>query len=155
MHPTARRLAAGSLAAVAVLAAGPLATAGAKGGVPKVRPAQPQVPQVPQVPQLPQVPQAPQAPRLKIIVPLNTCAGVTKGKVSYEQNALGNFVTAEVNGAAPGTALAVVVNGTLIGGMVADAAGTARQVFTLATPLATPIVSAQIVGANTLAATLC
>jgi len=75
--------------------------------------------------------------------------------VSYEQNGLGNFVTAEVNGARPGTALVVVVNGGLIGPMVADATGTARQVFTLATPLVTPIVSAQIVGANTLAATLC
>src|SRR4051812_46693328 len=114
MHPTTRRLAAGTLASVALLAAGPLATAGAKGGVPKP-PRQPKPAQPGQV-------QPGQVQRIKVIPPLTACQAGSKGKFSYEQDALGNSATAEIGNVAPNIPVNVVVNGASIGTMTTDLA---------------------------------
>src|SRR5436309_13596497 len=134
------KIAAG-LAAVALLAAGPITTADARGGgggvkvQPRPLPPLPQLPQLPQLPPTLQPPQQPQLPQqeffqVKVLRLGSSCrAGLpfARSELEYEVSNLGTtMLVLEVDNGPRNTPVTFKVDGTDVATATTDAFGTAR-----------------------------
>ena len=134
------KIAAG-LAAVALLAAGPITAADARGGggggggvkvQPRPLPPLPQLPQLPQQPQLPQLPQLPQQElfQVKVLRLGSSCrAGLplARSELEYEVSNLGTtMLVLEVDNGPRNTPVTFRVDGADVATATTDAFGTAR-----------------------------